>query len=87
MLCAAAALPDGASPWTDAVDRAQLALAARFVAFSVLWGVGTTPTTLARELDGLAREYAELWRAESRPRGLLDVQSRGFGALRQLLGQ
>ena len=87
--CAAAfaALPDGASPWTDAVDRAQLVLAARFVAFAARWGAGTASEALSRELDGLEREFAELWMAESRPHGLLDVKSRGFGVLRQLLGQ
>jgi hypothetical protein len=71
--------------WADETDRAQLALACRFLRFGALLAAGAPRAQTLPLLDSLEKAYAPLWFAESQPRGLLDLHARSFAPMRQLL--
>lgn len=73
------------TPWADETDHAQLALACRFLQFNALVASGAPAEKTRPLLDDLEKAYAPLWFAESLPRGLLDIHSRGFEPMRQRL--
>ena len=75
-----------ATEWADETDHAQLALACRFLHFGALLASGAPAVQTRPLLDNLEKAYAPLWFAESLPRGLLDIHTRGFEPLRRLLG-
>ena len=72
--------------WADETDRAQLALACRFLQFNALVASGAPATQARAHLDDLEKAYAPLWFAESQPRGLLDLHHRAFEPMRKILG-
>ena len=80
-----AGLGGSAAPWVDGGDGAQLALAARFAGFAARWGAGVERKALARELEELEGEYAQLWKRESMEGGLRDIRERGVEVLKGLL--
>ena len=71
--------------WADETDHAQLALACRFLQLGALLAAGAPSKQTRPLLDDLEKAYAPLWFAESLPRGLLDIHSRGFAPLRARL--
>lgn len=71
--------------WADETDRAQLALACRFLQFGALVAAGAPAAQTRPLLDELEKAYAPLWFAESLPRGLLDLHHRAFEPMRKLL--
>ncbi|MBR6021403.1 MAG: family 20 glycosylhydrolase [Kiritimatiellae bacterium] len=69
--------------WIDATDIAQLALAPRFLDFSLR--LALREKGLPEILDSLEKACIPLWMEESLPRGLLDIHRRAFAPLRALL--
>ncbi len=74
-----------ATEWADKTDHAQLALACRFLQLGALLASGAPAAQTRPLLDELEKAYAPLWFAESLPRGLLDIHSRGFEPMRNRL--
>ena len=82
--CAAAWAAAAGGEWMGAEEKAEVALGARFVEFAGDWAAGRTGG-LRERWDGLEREFARLWEAESLPHGMREMHERGFEPVRALL--